>query len=248
MKKKFLAIICAALITATVGTSVILSGCGSASASSSATSDTAQETSGAIAGGWTVNTEAADTNIPKELLEVFNKATESYTGVGLEPVAYLGSQVVAGANYAFLCNATTVTANPTTELDVVIVYQDTDGNAEITKVTPLDVSKYVTDSEVKAEETTGGWTAVEAAGQKTLPEDVQKALTTATEGLSGVGYEPLASLGSQVVAGVNYAVLCKSTTVTENPLSALAVVTVHADLNGGAEVLSVANFDIADFT
>ena len=60
---------------------------------------------GPLAGGWT---PSADPAVTEELKAVFDKGTETLTGVGYTPVAYLGSQVVAGKNHAFLCQAITV--------------------------------------------------------------------------------------------------------------------------------------------
>ena len=54
---------------------------------------------GPLSGGWT---PSADPAVTEELQALFEKGLEGLVGVGYTPVAYLGSQVVAGTNHAFL--------------------------------------------------------------------------------------------------------------------------------------------------
>ena len=72
---------------------------------------------------------------------------------------------------------------------------------------------------------------------KKLKTAVKKAYETADP----IPYDPVALLGSQVVAGMNYLVLCRS-----NPSGAAsseyAILTVYANLQGKAETTNIANF------
>ena len=86
----------------------------------------AEETEPA-AGGWTVNAEDP-TLIPEEALEAFNKATEELVGCDYEPIALLGSQVVAGTNYCLLCKCTVVT--PVSYV-LMYIYSGVDGTNEV---------------------------------------------------------------------------------------------------------------------
>ena len=199
---------------------------------------------GTVAGGWTVNSEFGEAEFPEEAKEALDKAMEGYTGAGFTPVAYLGSQVVAGLNYAFLCKSTLVTAKPVTDLKVVTVYKDLDGNATIKDVIDVDVSSYTQGNDVQfnPDDFVGGYTFNDAVGCG-LDETVQKKFDKAFEGFTGVGYTPLALLGSQVVAGANYAVLCKAQAIIPNATAALAVVVIYADLQDGAEITNIAGFE-----
>jgi hypothetical protein len=87
-----------------------------------------------IVGGWTSNNDIKPLNIPKDAMDAFDRAAKEYDGMTFEPIALLGSQVVAGKNYMFLCKGTTVTQNPKTSLKTVIVYNDLGNNSEITLV------------------------------------------------------------------------------------------------------------------
>ena len=52
-----------------------------------------------MVGGWSV---AEDTAMTEENKAIFDKGMEKLVGVQYEPVAYLGSQLVAGMNHCFL--------------------------------------------------------------------------------------------------------------------------------------------------
>lgn len=84
-----------------------------------------------IVGGWQ---EPESDEIPIEAKAAFDRALEGYTGLGLNIVEYLGSQVVAGINYKFLCDATTITVNPETSKKIVTVYKDLQGNCTFTDI------------------------------------------------------------------------------------------------------------------
>ena len=92
-----------------------------------------------LCGGWT---PSADPAVTEELMALFEKGTEALTGVSYIPVAYLGSQVVAGTNHAFLCRA--VTAYPgSLETEpayaMVYLYEDLSGNVSILSIADFDV-------------------------------------------------------------------------------------------------------------
>ena len=97
-----------------------------------------------LSGGWT---PSADPEVTEELKALFDKGTETLTGMSYNPVAYLGSQVVAGTNHAFLCQA--VTAYPGS-LDtepayaIVYLYEDLSGNVSILCIADFDIGSLCT--------------------------------------------------------------------------------------------------------
>ena len=225
----------------------VLSACGSAEQS-----DTKQpaesEKSEVVAGGWELaGNEAAA--LPEEVQAAFDKAREKFTGSDLKPVAYVASQVVAGTNHMFLCEATTTTAEPKTSYQMVVVYEDLQGNAEITATKDFDMAAYTEggSTDIASEKLSGGWSVPDAACGSAVPDDAKAAFDKATSELGGSDLEPLALLGTQVVSGTNYAFLCKSTLVTQEPVSGIQVVTVYADLDGKAEVSNISTVDPADY-
>ena len=91
---------------------------------------------------------------------------------------------------------------------------------------------------VNAETMVGGWSpVVQEAGK--LPEDAQAAFDKAVEQLDGATYTPVALLSTQVVAGINYCILCQITPVVPDPVPTWALVYIYADLQGNAEIMNV---------
>ena len=97
-----------------------------------------------LAGGWTPSEDPA---VTEELQALFEKGTETLTGANYIPVAYLGSQVVAGRNHAFLCQA--VTAYPGSletapAYAMVYLYEDLSGNVSILSIADFDIGALCT--------------------------------------------------------------------------------------------------------
>ena len=88
----------------------------------------------------------------------------------------------------------------------------------------------------------GGWT-LNTSYHAYLTDDEIALFKKATEGLVGVGYEPVAILADQVVAGTNHAYLAMAKTVTAEPKDFWAIVTVYEDLNGNASILAINEMD-----
>lgn len=84
----------------------------------------------------------------------------------------------------------------------------------------------------------GGWT-VYANAEEPVPAEAAEALAKALEQLVGAAYEPAALLATQVVAGVNYAILCTVTPVVPNAVPNWAIVYVYAGVDGTCEILEV---------
>ena len=179
----------------------------------------------------------------------FDKAVEQFDGSELTPVAYIADQVVAGTNYMILCEAETVTAEPVKSYQMVIVYADLEGNAELTAVKDFDLTAYTegNNTEISSEQLAGGWNVPEDAVGSVIPEEAQAAFDKAAEQFTGSDIEPLALLGTQVVAGTNYAFICKSTLTTQEPISGIQIVTVYADLEGNAKIINISTVDPAEY-
>ena len=96
-----------------------------------------------------------------------------------------------------------------------------------------------------AEEPTlaGGWTLTEDGA---FDEEVKTVFDKALEGLIGVDYTPLALLGTQLVSGTNYSFLCESTVVYPDAETTYVIVTVHAGLDGAAELTDIFTMPAAD--
>ena len=203
-----------------------------------------------IVGGWTIDELAVSgAQLPDEVKEAFEKAMTEYVGMDFKPIAYLGSQVVSGSNYMILCEGTMVTAEPTTELDVVTIYKDLNGNAEITNVAPLDLGAIENTENANADtqQLMGGWTP-QFTGSSEVPAEIKKVFEGALEGLVGVGYEDEVCLATKVVSGIEYAFLTKATTVTAEPASYHAIIFATANADGTYSIANIVPLNLTDFT
>ena len=72
--------------------------------------------------------------------KIFTKGTKKYVGYELRPIALLGTQVVAGKNYRFLCYAT---GSAGKDLFVVDIYKDVNGKCSVSSCKSLNLEKYV---------------------------------------------------------------------------------------------------------
>ena len=181
-------------------------------------------------GGWSV---PQDTKITEEELKIFNKAIEGLTGVGYEPVAYLGSQVVAGTNHCFLCKSTVIYPGATNRYTLVYIYEKLDGTEEILNIADIELPGA---EDADSNPIPGGWSY---ADDPSVDEKTASVVDKATEKLLGAEYEPVAYIGSQVVAGMNHAVLCRITAISPDAEDGYALLYIYEDLNGGVEVLEI---------
>ncbi|MBR1873918.1 MAG: Ig-like domain-containing protein [Eubacterium sp.] len=74
---------------------------------------------------------------------------------------------------------------------------------------------------------TGGW---ETAADPTITDEIDVYVSHAQE--DGVTYEPIALLAKQVVAGINYRVLCKATPVVPDAKSYYSILEINIDTAG----------------
>jgi len=169
------------------------------------------------AGGWALTD---DVSVTAEAQGAFDKALEGLTGVGYTPVALLGTQLVSGTNYSFLCEAAVVYPDAQPYYALVYVYENLEGDAEVLNIVPLNIGDIAESGEIKAAETgseqlLGGWTVDRE---------------TSVEADDAVMH-----LATQIVAGKNHCVLCKGWTLAF----------IYEDLDGKTEVTQSVPLDIA---
>ncbi|MBR5009367.1 MAG: hypothetical protein IKY06_01885 [Clostridia bacterium] len=90
-------------------------------------------------GGWT---PSADPEVTEEQNALFEKALAELMGVDYKPVAYLGSQIVAGRNHCFLAQATVVYPGAEPYYVLIYIYEDLEGDTEILNIYDLDISAF----------------------------------------------------------------------------------------------------------
>lgn len=230
----------------------------SSAADTAASGDSAAEE--AVDGGWEVNSGSLAMKDNKEAEAVFKKAIDGLTGCDYEPVAFLGSQVVAGTNYCILCKSTIVVPDAQSGYVLMYINEDLSGKTKIMSIADIDqdgihaedsaadaASEENTGADASASEEIlpGGWQANQEDASVDQNADVEKAFTKATEGLDGTSYEGVAYLASQVVAGTNYCILCRTAAVVPDPQYSYSLVRIYADLDGNAKVTGETPLDIS---
>ena len=94
-----------------------------------------------LSGGWT---PAEDYTVTEERQALFEKGLAGLLGVNYVPVAYLGSQVVAGTNHVFLAQATVVYPDARPTYVLVYLYEDLQGQVTILNIADLDIGALCT--------------------------------------------------------------------------------------------------------
>ena len=215
----------------------------------------AEPVDGQLAGGYTIKDTAA-VELPEEVKEAFDLALADYTGIGLTPIAYLGSQVVAGKNYAVLCLGKVLNPTAQPSLKVAVIYKDLEGNASILRVNDFNLADYAgaNDEPAEGEDAAsevpsiggiaGGW-ILNTEYPEAVLDDGEKAACGVFEGVMGAHYEPIACLATQVVAGINYVMLTKVTVPAADDAVELKVVTVYSGVDGSLDVIGTKTVDLA---
>jgi len=176
-------------------------------------------------GSWVT---AEEKDISEEVLKVFGDAVGDLEGAAYDPVRLLATQTVSGMNYAFLCRVTPVYPDAQQEYSIVYVYADLEGKAEVTNIHDLTSSE---------EGVTGGWETIGKESTE-ISDAAIAALKKAAVKLERESFEPAEVLAVQVVAGMNYMLLCKSTPTGSDEDGKYCLVTIYENLEGEAEITS----------
>lgn len=172
----------------------------------------------------------------------FEEAVSELDGYFYEPVALLGTQIVSGTNYCFLCRPSVSGNNSVNSLVLTYIYVDLQGKASFLKDERL-VLPGTEDTGADGTPLPGGWSYAES---NEVTAYIRNVLYSANEKLTDVTYDAIAYAGSQVVSGTNHAIVCKtvSSDSDKNTKSSLAVVYVYEDLHGNCEIIDTAEIKL----
>ena len=186
-------------------------------------------------GEWT---RPASPEITDDLAELFAKAADGLVGAEHVPVAYIGRQVVSGYNHAFICGERVVYPGTHETYSIVYIYEDTNADAEMKDIINTGVETWISDA-------MGGWTQ---ADTPVITDELAGLLNEALESLLGADYSPVALLSTQVVAGMNYCVLCEQTVVYPGAEPEYVFLYMYVDLDGEPLITDIVHFadDAAD--
>lgn len=88
-----------------------------------------------LPGGWMA---PESITLSEDARKAFDTAMEDLVGVDYQPLALLATQLVAGTNYAILCQATVVYPDAEPYYAIVSVAQNLEGQAEIVEIENLE--------------------------------------------------------------------------------------------------------------
>ena len=192
-----------------------------------ATEETTETEKEEVDGGWD-STQSME--ITDEIRAMVEQATANMVGAKYTPVAYIGRQIVNGTNHRILCKIAPVTPDAVETYAIVTIYEDLEGNVEITEIQNSE-------AEAIGGGPLGGWT--EELG---VTEASTAALDKAMESWTGASFKQITCLGTQIVSGTNYCLLCEITPVVPNAESHFGIVIIYEDLEGNATVSDVFDF------
>lgn len=89
----------------------------------------------------------------------------------------------------------------------------------------------------------GGWSITD---DTSITPEAQEVFDQAMESFTGVGYEPVDLLATQVVAGTNYCFLCRGTVIVPDAAPEYYYVYIYEDLEGNAELLDIQKIAIGE--
>jgi hypothetical protein len=160
---------------------------------------------GGAFGGYEIDSRPAS-SMPEVVASAIVEATSNgVLGVILEPLWYIGSQLVNGTNYLLVCKATRSTYRKDTAIVLVTINVPPSG--------AVDGS---------------GATIVSIKDEADLTPELEVIFNTAMMDLVGVEYKPVAYVGKQVVKGINYYFICEAKGVYPGaePYAALVCINV----------------------
>lgn len=190
-----------------------------------------------LAGGWEVNTGSTAMSKNAAAKAAFKKATAGLLGVSYQPIAVLGTQVVAGTKYAILCKATPVIPDAAPDITIMYIYENVDGT--------VDINGFQT---IISGGDKGGFKA--NTGKFTIKNKKNKAVYSAykkaMKELVGVDYKPVLYLGKQTKSGSNYMILCRSQAVYPNAPYEWSLVTVSKSAKGKVKLGDVQTLELGN--
>ncbi len=195
-----------------------------------------------MAGGWT---PAEDSSLTEERLAIFEKGMAALLGVDYVPLAYLGSQVVAGTNHVFLVKGTMVVPTQPVSYALAYLYEDLQGGVQILTIADLPIVPQEDGTLALPEEgLMGGWHYAE---DPAFTDEDEAKLEGALQNQVGASYTIVAYVGEQVVAGLNRCLLVQVTPVVPDARPHYALAYVYTDLEGNSSLSQVIDLDVGAY-
>lgn len=131
------------------------------------------------------------TSLPQDLASAWSQVNSNLLGATYEPLWLVGRQMVNGINYLLIAKEVRTTATKNQMIVGVVINIPPTGSKNNPKI-------------------------VEIIEEARLSDELAFLFNTASKQLIGVGYKPLAYVGSQMVKGKNYYFICEARPIYPN--------------------------------
>ena len=201
-----------------------------------------------VLGGWTDYEKYDPSGLIDNEKELFEKVISSYDGLALVPVAVVAARSDANSyEKVFLCRYAKTPETAKSGWVFAKVTEDLHSeDKRISDTAEIDIRNVVTTEKSVEEDSEKNWLYDPVQEQKVLPRDLQSEFQEALQEFDGFsGLEPIAILGTQVVSGMNYRILCSGTADGQEP--ALYLAELYVDAEGAASFVSVKRVDLLGY-
>jgi hypothetical protein len=189
-------------------------------------------------GDWKINKPTSVISVQDK---IFKKAIKDIDGVTYKPVALLARQVVSGTNYVYLCYGTTVSKKRVSSWYIISAYKNLDNKVSLNSIEKINIEDIKTSVKPRTETLSGGYEILPVRKKPlTLPAKARKAFKKATKSYSEYNFSPIALLGTQLVAGTNYRILCYG----KGKTSDLFIVDIYQKPSGKSTITSCKAFNL----
>ena len=168
-----------------------------------------------LLGGYEIINKPVD-KLPQDVASAIGNINSSILGATFQPIWYVGKQVVNGVNHFFIAEEIRATKDRDTAIVGIII-----------NIPPGEGA-------IKGE----GAKIVRIIEEEKLSSEVQASFETVTKSLIGTSYKAIAYLGSQVVKGVNHAVICQAKTIYPGAVPYAVVMTFNV-FQGRTSLVSI---------
>ena len=178
-------------------------------------------------GKWEVN--VSFDSMPQPVATAVADLNDKIIGARYNAIAYLGSQVVNGTNYAVLAEQTLATGDGGKNIVTIVFNQKPDD----VNATLVGIDRVLTGgAEI------GG---IHIDVQTEIPTEVQKIWYDCLEGYVGYKFTPIAFLGTQVVNGADHYFVVEATPVVEHPETDVVIAVVNPTASNKFRFTSILN-------
>lgn len=144
-------------------------------------------------GSYVINVSTG--SMPQKAATGFGKVFDGIIGASYTPIAYLGSKLVNGTNYAFLAEQTLITGKDIKSIVLIIINQKP-GDADGSTSSIVEIKTLLSNG--------GPMGGLNISPTTNIPDDAMKVYNEHFGGFLGAKNKPFALLGTQVVHGVTY--------------------------------------------